>query len=112
MLSVLCALQMRKSFNSKGGRRSGERNKLGVGGGIVELKIPNRKRGRWERVRLGGAVGSLVGKVAAIISRERGSQPHETSTENKHRNRKPEYKYKYMYTRGWNCSSRKVVAII
>ena len=109
---MLCALQMRKSFNSKGGRRSGERNKLGVGGGIVELKIPNRKRGRWERVRLGGAVGSLVGKVAAIISRERGSKPHETCTEYKYRNRKPEYKYKYMYTRGLDCSSRKVVAII
>ena len=112
MLSVLCALQMRKSFNSKGGRRSGERNKLGVGGGIVELKIRNRKRGRWERVRLGGAVGSLVGKVAAIISRERGSQPHETSTENKHRNRKPEYKYKYMYTRWLDYGSSKVIAVI
>ena len=57
-------------------------------------------------------MGSLVGKVAAIISRERGSQPHETPTENKYRNRKPEYKYKYMYTRGLGCSSSKVVAII
>ena len=76
------------------------------------MKIPNRKRGRWERVRLGGAVGSLVGKVAAIISRERGSKPHETCTEYKYRNRKPEYKYKYMYTRGLDCTSRKVVAII
>ena len=56
-------------------------------------------------------MGSLVGKVAAIISRERGSQPHETSTENKcitvYRNRKPEYKYKYMYTRSWTVRQEK-----